>query len=1256
MIRIKTENKLQEIFDYLHKGLYRIALPLAEQAYINSPDDSDAVICYAWALLETGNPVKTEQLLNKSRGLSDNTVISRLYRGFLELRLSNFEAGLHDLNLTEGLQKELLALTYLNKAKGLFAIGNYDDAETYYELAVIMAKKSHPEWQRLKPFFTSGELIRSLETSRETTRISELLNDASGKEQYWFTNILAGKLSAVFGIENLSTEHLLIYLESLYRMNQIQLLESVLQKLGSEHSGIAEIKEIRSALNRLKSEADSAKKEKNEINKYLSLLPNPLVKIKSVRLFDASLPGKGETLNSLKSFSLNRVSVLGIVTDLSFLNKTNHEINEPVFLAWYSNDTLLYQSSVSPVPDANSGSLLITDYCDITGNMLWQYGEARVECFLQRIKIFELRFEAADFNEYVNDSAPRDITSGAKELTDQEDLLADLDKLTGLEEVKSEVKKLSDYLMFLKERQEIGLSTKSSIVINAVFSGNPGTGKTTVARLMGKIYKKLGLLSEGDVIEADRSSIVGQYVGETAKLMDGLIEKAKGNILFIDEAYTLIKKGVLNDFGQEAIDTLLKRMEDKRGEFFVIAAGYPELMQEFLDSNPGLRSRFTHTFHFEDYKPDELLKIFAGYADEEEYKISPGSEKILMQEFIKVYRNRDSGFGNARYVRRVFEEIKIEAGRIYAETPVHLRDKSALMYINENHFQKIFHVPEKNDRYLLRPDEEKVGKIAKEISGLKGLTEFKSEVSSIIRLADFYAKSGEDLREKFSSHILFLGNPGTGKTTAARLLAQLFSALGILEGGHLIEAAREDMVAPFIGQTAVKTNKLIDRALGGTLFIDEAYTLKSNSPNDFGQEAIDTLLRRMENDRGKFIVIAAGYTDEMQTFLESNSGLASRFSTTFTFGDYTPDELWDILFSMAISGGYEITEEAESLLKIHFTESYRTRKRGFGNARFVRNLYDLIIKKATLRIVKETAESYSAEYKLIITGADVKEVTAVKHEKPLYRVSVNHEKLETLLLELNSLTGLSNVKSQVESLVNSIRISKLRSERGLSAVNKSLHSVFAGNPGTGKTTVARLLSRIYRELGVISGGHLVEVDRAALVAGFTGQTALKTEQIINQAIGGTLFIDEAYTLSRGGSDFGQEAIDTLLKKMEYLKENLIVIAAGYTAEMNDFLSSNPGLTSRFANKIIFEDYLPEELFSIAMNLLNTNGYLLEMSAENTLRERLLQVYNTRDKNFGNARTVRNIVYEAIGKQENRLSKLLNPDNQALTTLIEDDFH
>jgi stage V sporulation protein K len=278
----------------------------------------------------------------------------------------------------------------------------------------------------------------------------------------------------------------------------------------------------------------------------------------------------------------------------------------------------------------------------------------------------------------------------------------------------------------------------------------------------------------------------------------------------------------------------------------------------------------------------------------------------------------------------------------------------------------------------------------------------------------------------------------------------------------------------------------------------------------------------------------------------------------------------------------------------------------------------------------------------------LQEVIEAKDEEP--------RNLDDLLAELNSLVGLARVKNDVAQLVNFLKVQQMRQSKGMAVQPISRHLVFYGNPGTGKTTVARLLSQIYRSLGILSRGHLIETDRAGLVAGYVGQTALKVKEVVDKALGGVLFIDEAYTLSTGGEqDFGREAIDTLLKLMEDNRDELIVVVAGYTDKMNAFLSSNPGLRSRFNKFLNFEDYTPEQLAEIFELFCKNGGYRLPSSTRDDLLRLFSVLYETRDETFGNGRLARNLYEMTINNQANRIVSVADVNEEVLSTIEEADI-
>ncbi|MEU9618309.1 right-handed parallel beta-helix repeat-containing protein [Streptomyces sp. NPDC088251] len=533
-----------------------------------------------------------------------------------------------------------------------------------------------------------------------------------------------------------------------------------------------------------------------------------------------------------------------------------------------------------------------------------------------------------------------------------------------------------------------------------------------------------------------------------------------------------------------------------------------------------------------------------------------------------------------------------------------------------------------------------------ELRSLIGLDDVKDQVLTLInlnRMAQRRAGLGMPA-PPMSRHLIFAGPPGTGKTTVARLYGSILASLGVLRSGHLVEVSRADLVAQIVGGTAIKTTETFNKALGGVLFIDEAYTLLSDSAGsgaDFGREAIDTLVKLMEDHREDVVVVAAGYPKEMTDFLASNPGLASRFTRSVEFADYTSEELVTIVERMCSAHRYELDPEARSALHTHFERM--PRDAGFGNGRTARKVFEEIVDRQASRLA---ARGDVGERDLaLLTTEDVglPPAAAADDQDPLLR--------------LDALTGLGAVKREVSDLVNLLATARRRAAAGLPAPRISNHLVFAGPPGTGKTTVARLYGELLASLGVLPRGQLVEVARADLVGRYVGHTAQLTKEVFQRALGGVLFVDEAYTLTPGAagssSDFGQEAVDTLLKLMEDHRDEVVVIVAGYTEEMDRFLNSNPGLASRFTRHIEFPDYSSDELVTIVRRQAVDNGYECAPGAASALRTYFDAI--PRGRTFGNARLARQTLESMMTRQARRLSAVAAPSLDDLRLLLPEDL-
>ena len=613
----------------------------------------------------------------------------------------------------------------------------------------------------------------------------------------------------------------------------------------------------------------------------------------------------------------------------------------------------------------------------------WYKDKFRFELSFMETLQAVVSFDVADvFEEGIPELADNLIAGGVAKkpmAVDEETLdvlMEKMNELIGLENIKQKIRDYIKYLNFIKLRQEKGLKDSTGISLHAVLTGNPGTGKTTIAKQLGKIYKQMGLLTRGHVHEVDRADLVAEYIGQTAPKTKKAIEAARGGILFIDEAYALHRSGDdSKDFGREVIEILLKEMSDGPGNIAVVVAGYPAEMKSFMESNPGLKSRFNHYFQFEDYIPEEMMQIADLGLSQRTLKMTEDAKEYLFTRFTQAYRDRDRSFGNARFVMSVVDEGKMNMGlRLMQAENVDTLNDDELSTITKDDVFKIFSVG-LSKKLDIQIDEKLLKESLNELNQLVGMQNVKDEINELVKLVKYYKEIGKDVLNKFVLHSIFTGNPGTGKTTVARIFAKIFRALGILEKGHLVEVDREGLVAGFSGQTAIKTADVIEKALGGVLFIDEAYALSQGRDDQFGMEAINTLLKRMEDNRDDFVVIGAGYPDNMNEFLMTNPGLKSRFERTFVFNDYTPEELLLIAEIILSNEGLKADAQATAQIKAYLQFAWEGRDKFFGNARDVRKLVQEAIKNQHLRMASTAPEQRNADMITTLIVDDVKEFT-----------------------------------------------------------------------------------------------------------------------------------------------------------------------------------------------------------------------------------------------------------------------------------------
>lgn len=592
----------------------------------------------------------------------------------------------------------------------------------------------------------------------------------------------------------------------------------------------------------------------------------------------------------------------------------------------------------------------------------------------------------------------------------------------------------------------------------------------------------------------------------------------------------------------------------------------------------------------------------------------------------------------AKYAKQANEFLKLFPGSKFSQTDVLMAHEQFKSWcLNKNVLQAYdYNIAED---FILDRDENMESSFEK-LDKMIGLEIVKEQIKNIIA-TDIVEKERKERQgssyKTGTMHMIFGGNPGTAKTTVAKLFVGIAKEKGILKSGAFVECGGMDLDG--LGCVSAIRDAFV-AAQGGVLFIDEAYSLKSDT-------AVTVLIQEMENRREEVIVILAGYNERMQAFMDINEGLKSRIPYWIDFPDYSADELTDIFRMMIESRGFSATDDA--IKEAHYIFEKVRNTENFGNGRYVRNLIEHAVQKQSVRLLtaRKTANDIRKGELFLITKDDIS----------MLEEGLKSERIVgTALKELEEMIGLSKVKSVIHKAIANYKLNKLCIDKGIPKGKASLHMVFTGNPGTAKTTVARLFAEIMKDEKVLATGNFVEVGRADIVGDHVGSTAPLVKKKFKEAQGGVLFIDEAYSLCDSlENSFGDEAINTIVQEMENHRDDVIVIFAGYPRPMQQFLNRNPGMFSRIAFRVEFEDYSADELCAITKLMLSKK----QLSISDTAMEKLRRIYeNVQESNdYGNGRFVRKMIEEAEMNLAERILKIREDEitTQLITTIEERDI-
>lgn len=786
---------------------------------------------------------------------------------------------------------------------------------------------------------------------------------------------------------------------------------------------------------------------------------------------------------------------------------------------------------------------------------------------------------------------------------DRDEIMDRLYRLVGLRKVKEEITQIMDYAEFVRLRRENGFGDVFP-QMHLVFTGHPGTGKNTVAEMIGELYQKLGLLKNGRVNHYGRRELVREGTSAEEQLVRQAVKNSTGGILFIDQAGDFFQPEDQNDRGIVALGILFNILTRENPEVLVILADVGEEIDTMMEALPDLQRLFSRRLCFEDYTPEELMEITRYKLEKLEYRFTPAAEEKFFKQLKLACRANEVDFTNGRYIDEQIEQAAVRMSRRLMANRSGEYKKEDLMLITD---EDILAVPEGDP-----------GKSLEKLNAMIGLGNLKS---SIVQHLNYVYFIRERQKHGFADtmpplNMIFCGNPGTGKMTVAKMMGEIYHAVGILSRpGVVVQDARNFMteggVAP---QQAAEV--LMNMAAGGILYIDHADVLPQN---EFGLAFFEALLSEISLEEcGDAIVILGGYPDRVDKMMEMNPALKNYFPYTFMFNDYTPEELMQIAENKLTEKNYVFHPKAKEMFAELIRKAYENRNKNFGNALLVEKIVDMAIRNMSERTMKIRQERELTRQEITTIRKD--DIPVNIFDMPKFDRDVfDEEEIGKTLEELDKMVGQNGIKKQIQDFVE---LARHYSREGVKLSSRmSLQWCFTGNSAMGKGTVARIIARLYKAMGIINSGQVLDFKVERMIGLMEDEAQRSIGEALMKSNGGILLFDEDSPKLNEASGFRERVRAILMNQMAVHPGSFIIIYAEpkhLVAGMN----GDAEHMSELLNVLVFEDYTKEELMVILKRRLDKERMKMTTIARRYMVAFIGSLVSTEERSHSSSRLMR----------------------------------